>query len=126
MGMTYFAETEKLTHAGVLAMLSAAVERAEAIVQPQCIVVVDSRCTVLGEIHMTGSKVLSRDTATVKAVTAASHNMPSASIPEAARPAVAAATGGAGDRIAGRFANPAARYFTWRHWSWFGRAVSRP
>ena len=75
-------------------MLSAAVERAEAIEQPQCIVVVDNRCTVLGEIHMTGSKVLSRDTATVKAVTAASHNMPSASIPEAASAAVAAATGG--------------------------------
>jgi len=92
--MAYFSATQMLTHTGVMAMLTAAVARAEAIEQPQCVVIVDNRCTVLGELHMTGSKVLSRETATAKAVTSASHNLPSASIPEAARQAVAAATGG--------------------------------
>ena len=83
-----------LTHSGVMSMLAAAVARAEAIGQPQCIVIVDRSGELLGEIRMTGSKFLSRKSALAKALTSASHGIPSADIPEPVRLAVAAATEG--------------------------------
>ncbi len=43
---------------------------------------------------MTGSKFLSRRSAHAKALTCASHGVPSGAIPEAVRLAIAAATGG--------------------------------
>jgi len=87
-------DTKHLTHAGVLAMLNAAVAAAEALGQPQCIVIVDASGEVLGEIRMTGAKFLSRKSARAKARTAASIGAPTTAIPEAARPHIAAATGG--------------------------------
>ena len=87
-------ETRQLSHAGVMAMLTAAVARAEEIGQPQCVVVLDASGEVLGEIRMTGSKFLSRRSALAKALTAASHGVPSETIPDVVRPAIAAATGG--------------------------------
>ena len=86
--------TRRLTHQGVMAMLSAGVVKAEQIGQPQVIVIVDASGDVLGEIRMTGSKFLSRRSALAKALTSASHGVPSADIPQAVRPAIAAATGG--------------------------------
>ncbi|MEM7377540.1 MAG: heme-binding protein [Pseudomonadota bacterium] len=83
-----------LTHAAVLAMLNAAVAKAEAIGQPQCIVIVDASGVPLGEIRMNGSRFLSRKSARAKAVTAASIGADSANIPEAMRAPLAAATGG--------------------------------
>ncbi|MEM9550508.1 MAG: heme-binding protein [Pseudomonadota bacterium] len=83
-----------LTHSAVLAMLGAAVAEGERIGQPQCIVIVDASGELLGEIRMTGAKYLSRKSARSKARTAASIGAPSAGIPEAVRPAIAAATGG--------------------------------
>ncbi|MEO0820928.1 MAG: heme-binding protein [Pseudomonadota bacterium] len=92
--MEYVESTARITHRGVMAMLAAGMARAEEIGQPQCIVIVDQSGEPLGEIRMTGAKFLSRRSALAKAVTAASHNMPSASVPEAVRPALAAATAG--------------------------------
>ncbi len=83
-----------LTHRAVMEMLSAAVARAEEIEQPQCIVVVDPSGVTLGEIRMTGSKFLSRRSETAKALTSASHGIPSEEIPEHVRSAIADATGG--------------------------------
>jgi glc operon protein GlcG len=93
--MTYTIPSLALTHAATLAMLSAAVAEAEAMGQPQCIVIVDASGEVLGEIRMTGARYLSRLSARAKARTAASIGAPSDSIPEAVRPQLAAATQGA-------------------------------
>ncbi|MEO0401013.1 MAG: heme-binding protein [Pseudomonadota bacterium] len=86
--------TQTLTDAAVLSMLQAAVAEAEAIGQPQCIVIVDASGELLGEIRMTGAKYLSRKSARSKARTSASIGAPSAAIPEAVRPHIAAATQG--------------------------------
>lgn len=88
-------ETRKfLTHKAVLAMLTAAADRAEAMGQPQCIVIVDASGGTLAELKMTGAKFLSLKSARAKALTAASTGKPSSAIPEAVRAAIGAATGG--------------------------------
>jgi uncharacterized protein GlcG (DUF336 family) len=87
-------KTRRLTHRGVMQMLEAGGDKAEEIDQPQCIVIVDPSGEVLGEIRMTGSKFLSRRSALAKALTSASHGIPSDQIPEHVRPAIAAATDG--------------------------------
>lgn len=92
--MSATVETRALTHGAVLAMLSAGVAEAEAQGQPQCIVIVDASGELLGEIRMIGAKYLSRKSARAKARTAASIGAPTTAIPEAVRPAIAAATGG--------------------------------
>ena len=92
--MTYLIATKLLGHAGTMAMLSAAIAKAEAIGQPQCIVIVDAGGEVLGEVRMTGAKYLSRKSAATKARTAASIGAATTTIPEAVRPAIAAATAG--------------------------------
>ncbi|MEM7686463.1 MAG: heme-binding protein [Pseudomonadota bacterium] len=86
--------TRRLTHRGVMKMLAAGVAEAEEIGQPQCIVIVDASGEILGEIRMTGSKFLSRRSALAKALTSASHGIPSADVPEPVRLAIAAATDG--------------------------------
>lgn len=93
--MAFFQPTTMLTHHGVLMMLTAAVATAEAMGQPQCIVIVDASGEVLGEIRMTGARFLSRKSALSKALTAASIGAPSANIPEAVRVALGLASGGA-------------------------------
>ncbi len=93
--MAFFQTSTRLTHSGVMAMLTAAIAQAEAMVQPQCIVIVDASGEVLGEIRMTGARFLSRRSALAKALTAASIGAPSETIPEAVRPAIGIATGGA-------------------------------
>ena len=92
--MSFTTETRVLTHGGVMAMLTAGVAEAERIGQPQCIVILDGGGELLGEIRMTGAKFLSRRSARAKALTAASHGIASETIPEAVRPAIAAATDG--------------------------------
>jgi len=65
-----FTETRKvLTHQAVMTMLAAGIAKAEAIGQPQCIVIVDSSGELLGEIRMSGAKFLSRKSARAKALT---------------------------------------------------------
>jgi uncharacterized protein GlcG (DUF336 family) len=90
-----------LTHAAVLAMLSAAATHAEEIGQPQCIVIVDASGETLGQLRMTGAKFLSLKSARAKARTAASIGAPSNAIPEAVGPAIAAATDGDVTRLGG-------------------------
>ena len=89
-----FQTSLNLTHQASLSMLQAAVNKAEEINQPQCIVIVDASGELLAEIRMTGAKFLSRKSAMSKALTAASIRAPSSNIPEAVRPAIGAATGG--------------------------------
>ena len=93
--MAFFHSTTRLTHAGVMTMLAAAIAQAEAMAQPQCIVIVDASAELLGEIRMTGARFLSRKSALAKALTAASIGAPSENIPEAVRPAIGMASGGA-------------------------------
>lgn len=93
MNVTY--ATERLTDEAVLAMLAAARAKAVEINVPQCIVIVDPSAVELGALRMAGARVLSMKSARSKAETAASTGRPSDAIPEAVRPAIAAATGGA-------------------------------
>ena len=93
--MAFFQSSTQLTHAGVMAMLTAAIAQAEAMGQPQCIVIVDASGELLGEVRMTGARFLSRKSALAKALTAASIGAPSENIPEAVRPAIGMASGGA-------------------------------
>jgi len=90
----FVTETKALTHGAVLEMLRAAVACAEAMGQPQCIVIVDASGEPLGEIRMNGARFLSRASARTKARTAASIGAPSDTIPEPVRPHIAAATQG--------------------------------
>lgn len=90
----FTAPSAVLTHRAVLTMLSAAVAEAERMGQPQCIVIVDASAVELGQLRMTGAKVLSLKSASAKARTAASIGAPTTAIPEAVRPAIAAATEG--------------------------------
>ena len=84
-----------LTDQALLTMLSAARTKAEAIGQPQCIVIVDLSAVELASLRMLGSRVLSLQSARAKAMTAASTGKPSAALPEAVRQTIALATGGA-------------------------------
>lgn len=92
--MSFVRETKVLTHQGALAVLLAAVEKAEAMGQPQCIVIVDANGEVLAEVRMTGAKFLSRKSALAKALTAASIGNETLSVPEGVRTAIGLATGG--------------------------------
>ena len=76
------------------AMLLAAIDKANAIGVPECIVIVDPSCVDLLSFRMTGAKVMSLPSARAKAVTAASNRAPSGGIPPEFAPAVAAATHG--------------------------------
>jgi glc operon protein GlcG len=87
--------TERLTEAALLAMLNAAVDKAQAMGQPQCIVIVDPSAVDLAVLRMTGSKILSMRSARAKAQTSASTGKASSALAEAVRPAIASATDGA-------------------------------
>lgn len=92
--MNHTEPSHKLTHQGAMAMLGAAIAEAEAIGQPQCVVIVDASAVVLAELRMTGAKVLSRHSALAKAQTAASIQGPSDTVPEGVRTGIAMATEG--------------------------------
>lgn len=93
--MDFTAQSRVLTHRGALAMVQAAVARAEEIGQPQCIFIVDASGETLAELRMTGAKFLSRRSARAKALTAASIGAESAAIPESVRAQIGLATEGA-------------------------------
>lgn len=75
--MTLTRPALKLTHDGALAILQAAIEKANAMGQPQCIAIVDDGCNLLAFVRMDGAKILSNDSAIAKARTAASSRAPS-------------------------------------------------
>ena len=83
--------TARLTDEAIMAMMTAALRQATEMGVPQCIVIVDASAVDLAVIRMAGARVLSLHSARAKAQTAASIGRPSASLPEAVRPAIAAA-----------------------------------
>jgi uncharacterized protein GlcG (DUF336 family) len=70
----------KLTHRGASIVLAAAIDAAEAMGVPQCIAVVDEGCNLMAFIRMDGSRVLSIESATRKAMTAATTGQPTGNI----------------------------------------------
>lgn len=92
--MTHFRSAYKLTHAGALHVLNAAIEAAAAMGVPQCICVVDEGCNLLAFVRMDGARVLSIESATHKAMTAATTGKPTDALPADRALALAAATGG--------------------------------
>lgn len=84
----------KLTHAGALAILQAACAHAEAMGVPQCIAIVDEGCNLLAFLRMDGARVLSIDSATRKAMTAATIANPSQTVSSDKAIALALATNG--------------------------------
>lgn len=94
MTMTLTRPTAKLTYRGAQALLAAAVDAAEQIGVPQCIAITDEGCNLLAFIRMDGARVMSIESATRKAMTAASTGLPTGGIPAEKAPALAAATDG--------------------------------
>lgn len=84
----------KLTHEGALLLLNAAVAKAQAMGQPQCIAIVDDGCNLLAFLRMDGAKILSQQSATNKAMTAASSRTATGQVPEGVETKLALATGG--------------------------------
>lgn len=84
----------KLSHHGALQLLHAAVDKASAMRQPQCIAVVDDGCRLLAFVRMDGAKVLSEGSAVHKAMTAASGGIPTGDTPDELAGRLALATAG--------------------------------
>ena len=84
----------KLTHDGASRVLDAAVSAATAMGVPQCVAVVDEGCNLLAFLRMDGARVLSIESATRKAMTAATTGQPSGQLSAGKAQALAAATDG--------------------------------
>ncbi len=84
----------KLSHNGALHLLNAAIEKAVAMKQPQCIAIVDDGCNLLAFVRMDGAKVLSEKSAIHKAMTAASSRVPTGNTEEGLAAKLAATTAG--------------------------------
>jgi uncharacterized protein GlcG (DUF336 family) len=84
----------RLTHEGAAKVLTAAVARAEEIGAPQCIAVTDDGGHLLAFARMDGAKVLSIDSSTAKARTAASSRAPTGGVAPELESRLAFATGG--------------------------------
>ena len=92
--MPLTASHTRLTHEGATLMLQAAVAKATAMGQPQCIAIVDDGCNLLAYLRMDGAKLLSRESALHKAMTAASSRAPTGHTPDGLDAKLALATGG--------------------------------
>jgi uncharacterized protein GlcG (DUF336 family) len=92
--MIHSDQHHKLTHSGALQLLNAAVAHAIAMNQPQCIAIVDEGCNLMAFVRMDGAKVLSRESAIHKAMTAASNRMPTGLMHVEVETKLALATGG--------------------------------
>lgn len=84
----------RLTHAAALTVLQAVIARAEAIGVPENVAVVDADGNVLAFLRMEGAKLLSRESARAKAVTAASNGAATGRLPADLAVTVALASGG--------------------------------
>ena len=84
----------KLTHEGALALLQAAIRKAQDMKQPQCIAIVDDGCNLLAFVRMDGARVLSVESATHKAMTAASIRAPTGGLENDLGVRLGLATGG--------------------------------
>ena len=92
--MTKVRTAYKLTHSGALDLLQAAIAAAAGMGVPQCVAIVDEGCNLLAFVRMDGARVLSIESATRKAMTAATTGKPSAQLPPESAAALAAATSG--------------------------------
>ncbi|MFG1301034.1 heme-binding protein [Xanthobacter sp. V3C-3] len=84
----------RLTHAGALVALAAAVRKAEEMGVPQNISIVDEGGNLLAFVRMDGAKLLSRETSLSKAISAASHRQPTSRLDPALELKLAIAAGG--------------------------------
>ncbi|WP_027350129.1 GlcG/HbpS family heme-binding protein [Halotalea alkalilenta] len=84
----------RLTHFGALCVLQAAMDEAEAIGVGQNIAVVDEGGNLVAFVRMDGAKLLSRETAISKAISAASHRCPTGRLDDALELKLAIASGG--------------------------------
>ncbi len=84
----------RLTLAGAQKALAACIARAEAMKVPQCIAVTDDAGHLLAFARMEGSKVLSIESSTAKARTAASSRVQTGSLHAEVEIKLAVATGG--------------------------------
>lgn len=91
----------KLTHAAALTALQAAVAKAEAIGWHVDIVIVDEGGNLLAALRMDDAKFLSMQTATNKAMSAASHRRPTTEIDAELATSLALASGGRLTNMAG-------------------------
>lgn len=78
--MTDTVKHAKLTHAGVLKMINAAIAKAVEINVPQCITVTDDGGRLLAFVRMDGAKFLSIESSLNKAITAASARVPTGGV----------------------------------------------
>ena len=92
--MTDYVPHLKLTHEGALKVLRAAIDKALAMKQPQCITITDDGGHLLAFVRMDGAKVLSIDSSRKKAMTAASGRAPTGQTNPANELKLAFATGG--------------------------------
>lgn len=84
----------RLTHFGALRVLQAAMDEAEAIGVGQNIAVVDEGGNLVAFVRMDGAKLLSRETAISKAISAASHRCATGRLDDALELKLAIASGG--------------------------------
>ena len=84
----------RLTHAGAMKVIEAAVRKAVDMQKPQCIAIVDDGGNLLAFTRMDGAKVLSIESAIRKAQTAASSRAPTGRIVGELEFRLAHATGG--------------------------------
>ena len=99
--MDYTQPTRRLTHHGALTMVNAAIAKAIDIGHPVDIVVVDEGGNVVAAVRMDGAKVLSMQTATAKAASAASHRRPTTDVDGETAAGLAWASGGRLTNMAG-------------------------
>ena len=92
--MTLVRPTLKLGHEAGLLLVRAAVGKATAMGVPQVIAVVDDGCNLLTLLRMDGSRLLSIDIVTNKAMTAASTGLPTGDLPPASEVKLGLASGG--------------------------------
>jgi uncharacterized protein GlcG (DUF336 family) len=92
--MTSVRPSQKLTHAGALIALNAGIEAATEMGVPQCIVIADEGANLLAFVRMDGARVLSIDSATRKAMTAATTGKPTGGMPFERAMMLAEATSG--------------------------------
>jgi uncharacterized protein GlcG (DUF336 family) len=93
----------KLTHEGALIALNAAIAKAKELGVGQNVTIVDDGGNLLAFIRMDGAKLLSIRTSQHKALSAASHRMPSGGLLPELEVKLALATGGALTNLEGGF-----------------------
>jgi uncharacterized protein GlcG (DUF336 family) len=72
--------SRKLTHDGVRALIDAAVAKADEMGVPMGIAVANDGARVVGYLLMDGARILAKESASAKAMTASSHRMPTHAI----------------------------------------------